>query len=189
MADFAEILENIVTSGIRIVNRTANTVTQETRYKLGELDSMSRRREAITELGQKVYDLFQAGVDMPEEALPLLNELRALDEGLTAMRSEHAVQKAAQAEERQAEKATRKEERAAAKAARAAQIAAAKEAAARMQAEVAEAATEIAEEVEEAAEEVAPVLEVPAEEIAEVAQDEEVPVIEVPDEEEEPKTL
>lgn len=168
MSDFSKKLKDILTDGLRAVSHAAGTVAGATRYKLDELDRVSRRREAIGELGEKVYAMFQAGVEMPEEALPLLNELAALDEGLQTMRAEHAEQKAANKQKKQEDAAARKEQRAAEKAARAAAMQAVDTSLADAQAELdAEAAAEAPQAAVPAAEEeAAPVLEVPTAEEA-----------------------
>lgn len=118
MADFKQTLMGIWNEGVKAVNDIANGVAGATRYKMDELDNVSRRREAITELGEKVYELYQAGVTMPDEVLPLLGEMRALDENLEKMRADHAEQKRASAEQRAQERADAKQRRAEAKAAR-----------------------------------------------------------------------
>ena len=115
MSDFAETLKGIFSSGIKAVNHAASVVAEATTYKLNEMDNIARRREAISELGEKIYGMYQAGVELPEDALPLLSELSALDEGLSTIRSEHAAKKEADAQQRAADRAARKEERAAAK--------------------------------------------------------------------------
>lgn len=130
MADFATTLKNVLSDGIKAVSKAAVSVAGATRYKMNELDSVSHRREAVNELGEKVYGLYQAGIQLPEEVLPLINEIRAIDEGLDALRSNRAAEKAAAAEEKAAAKVARAEERAAAKAAAAEAKAAEKAAAA-----------------------------------------------------------
>lgn len=186
MSEIAETLRGILADGIRIVNRAATGMADATRYKLTELDSVSRRREAISELGEQVYALFQAGVEMPEEALPLLTELRALEEGLETMRTERAEKKAADKQRVAEEDAARREQRAADKQARAAARQAEKEARAAAAAEAAaaqaaaeaqaimdeeaavvEAAAAQDIETEPVAQEAAPVVEVEAEVVAE----------------------
>lgn len=112
MADFKETLKGIWTKSVKFVSNAAKTVAGATRYKLDELDNVSRHREAITELGEKVYELYQAGVTMPDEVLPLLSEMRALDENLDKMRADHAEQKKASAEQRAQERADAKQKRA-----------------------------------------------------------------------------
>lgn len=130
MSAFTDTLKNLWSDGVRVVNKAATSVANATRYKMTEMDSVSRRREAISELGEKAYSLAQAGVVLPEELMPLVNEILALDEGLTTLHNDRdaakaaakeqaAVEKAARAEERAAQKAARAEERAALKTARA----------------------------------------------------------------------
>ncbi|MBR3763111.1 MAG: hypothetical protein IKK57_00995 [Clostridia bacterium] len=171
MSDFTMKLKDILTDGLRAVSKAAGNVAGATRYKLDELDRVSRRREAIGELGEKVYEMFQAGVEMPEDALPLLNELAALEEGLQTMRAEHAEQKAANKQKKQEDAAARKEQRAAEKAARAAAKQAADTALADAQADME--AAEAFIPVEEAADvqEAAPVLEVAGVQDAEEAKE------------------
>ena len=115
MADFKETLMGIWTEGVKLVNSAAKNVAGTTRYKLDELDNVSRRREAITELGEKVYELYRAGVEMPEEIQPLLAEMRTLDENLDKMRTDHAEQKKVIADQRAQARAEAKQKRAAAK--------------------------------------------------------------------------
>lgn len=185
MSGFGKVVKNIFAGGLKCVGKTASNVADATRYKLGVMDNKGRMREAITELGEKVYSLYQAGVEMPEEALPLLNEMRALDEGLETMETEHAAKKEAAAKEREEERAARKEERAVAKAARKEERAAAK--AARKEAREAEKAAKAAAaaQMEAEADEVDEALEDAEEAIEEDADDTEdaVPVMEVVDEE------
>lgn len=184
MSEITEALRGILTDGIRLLNNAATSVADSTRYKLNELDNMSRRREAMGELGQKVYDMFLAGVEMPEESLALLTELRALDDGLQTLRTEHAEQKQVRKQKLQEENAARKEQRAAAKAARA-EAKAAMDAERAAQAEAARAAAAAAA-AEAAASDLtdfaaaAPVAEVPtiAEEIPVAAETVVEPVVE-----------
>ena len=117
MANFSETLKGILSGSAKAVKSAAKGVASATRYKMNEMDSISRRREAISELGEKVYGLFEAGVELPEEIVPLVNEIRALDEGLDTLRSDRATEKAAAAQVRAEEKAARAQVRAEARAA------------------------------------------------------------------------
>ena len=178
MADFATTLKNMLNDGAKFVSKAAAGVASATRYKMNELDNVSHRREAISELGEKVYGLYQAGVELPEEVLPLVNEIRAIDEGLDTMRSNRAAEKAAAAEAKAAEKVARAEERAAAKAAaaeaKAAAEAAAAEAAAAAELEVPtiEYTPEVEEPLTYTGEAPAIEVEAPAEEKAETEEEE-----------------
>lgn len=148
MANFAETLKEILADGAKVVSRTAKGIASATRYKMSEMDSISRRREAISELGEKVFGLYEAGVELPEEIVPLVNEIRALNEGLDVLRNDRAAEKAAAHEAAAAEKAARAQVRAEAKAAAKAAKASAAEAAAEVEAEVEEEAPVIEFETE-----------------------------------------
>ena len=140
MADFLDTMKDMMTRGVRFVSRTATKVADATTYKLGELDNTSRRREAISELGEKIYGMFSAGVEMPEEVMPLLNELRELEVGMENMRTERAEKKEAAAKVLEEERAAREAARAAAAAERERLAAERAEARARAEAERAAAA-------------------------------------------------
>ena len=184
MANFADAFKKFLADSAKAVNKAATNVAGATRYKMSEMDGISRRKEAIAELGEKVYGLFTAGVELPEEIIPLVNEIRALDEELDNLRSERAATKAAAAEERAAEKVARAEERAAAKAARAAEKAAAAEAKAAAAAAAEEAATETVAAEEEATdvESSVPVIDYEPEMDSELEYTGEAPVLEVAEE-------
>lgn len=108
MSKFTNVVKGVVGTSVKLVNRAATSVADATRFKLSEMDAISRRREAITELGEKVYGLFQNGAELPEELLPLANELRALEEGLETLRANRNEQKAAAAQKRADERAAKK---------------------------------------------------------------------------------
>ncbi len=177
---------------VKTVKKAGTSIVGATRYKMDEMSSVSRRRELITELGEKAYGLSLAGTAMPEDLAPLLKEIEELESGLAELRSDRAAVKAAAAEAAAADKAAYAEERAAAKAAAAEARAAAKaakaeaEALARAEAEAAAAAAEAA--VEAVEEDAAPVLEVEAEAeegpvySGEMPTEEDAPVLEVKDE-------
>ena len=166
MADFLNTMKDIMTRSVRFVSRTATKVADATTYKLGELDNTSRRREAISELGEKIYSMFAAGVEMPEEAMPLLTELRELEEGMENMRTERAEKKEAAAKVLEEERAAREAAREAAAAER--ERLAAERAEARARAEAERAAAAAAAATEPVATEAPADSDVPADILAEV---------------------
>lgn len=169
MTDFVTTLKDILTRGVNAVSKAANGVVDATKFKMNEMDNASRRREAISELGEKVYGLYQTGIDVPEEIVPLVNEIRSLDETMDAMRSDRAAAKAAAAEQAAADKVAREQARAEARAA----AKEAKEAAAAAKAAAAAAAAEAAAQAKAEAEQAVEYVEDVAEEIAEVVETEE----------------
>ena len=128
MANFGDKMKSFLKVSAKAVGRTATGLVSATRYKMDEMGYESRRREAIAELGAKVYEMGRNGAELPEELMALVAEISQMDEGMEELRTEHAAEKAAVAEKVAAEKAERKEAREADRAARAAAKAAAEEA-------------------------------------------------------------
>lgn len=116
MSDFSAKLKSILSGSAKFVGKTAASAAKSTKYKLNELSALSKRRELISDLGAKIYELSQAGIELPSEAQELVKQIAALDGNLDTMRADHAAQKAAAAEQHAAEKAARAAEKAAAKA-------------------------------------------------------------------------
>ena len=108
MADFATTMKKFFAGSAKLMGRAASGVASATRFKMSEMDNISRRREAISELGEKVFSLFEAGVELPEEIVPLANEIRALNEGLDTLRADRVAEKAAAKEQRAQERAAAK---------------------------------------------------------------------------------
>ncbi|MBQ8555187.1 MAG: hypothetical protein IJ438_04845 [Clostridia bacterium] len=116
MADFKDMFSR----GVKAINKAASSIVRTTRFKMDEMGAQSRRREAVAELGEKAYTLWQDGRVLPEELLELLSEIKTLESQLDGIRADRSAAKAAAAEANAAEKAAR----AAAKAATAAERAA-----------------------------------------------------------------
>ena len=115
MSKFTKTLKGAASTSVRVINRAATSVADATRFKLSEMDCVNRRRDAIKELGEKVYGMYQVGMELPEDTLDLLNELRTLDETLAELRANRAAQKEAAAQQRAEERAARKAARQAAR--------------------------------------------------------------------------
>lgn len=169
MADIKNMFKSFMKQSAKLISRTTSNAVSATRYKMDEMGNSGRRRDKIAELGEKVYELSQAGVALPVELNDLLGELKELEKELEVIKSDRAAAKVASAERAAADKAERAAEKAAAKAAAAAERAA--KAAAPVEAAV------------EADTEAAPVLDAePVYEAAAPAEEEEAPVIDVEEE-------
>lgn len=116
MSDWATKMQDLMQCSARLIGKTAKAAAQSTKYKLNEMSAMSKRRELISDLGEKVYTLAQQGAGLPEELKDMIAQINALDTNLDALRADHAAQKAAAAEKDAAEKAERAAQKAAAKA-------------------------------------------------------------------------
>lgn len=121
MSDFNSKLKDILSSSAKFIGKTADSAAKATKYKMNELSNLSKRRDLISELGAKVFELSNAGLELPADAAEIVKQIVALDVELNALRADHAAQKAAAAEQHAAEKAARAAEKAAAKAAAAVQ--------------------------------------------------------------------
>lgn len=117
MANFGHTLKNVLTRSAKFVGSTASRLAKATKFKTNELTELSKRRDLVNVLGEKVYDLSHNGLVLPEEAAALVHQIAALDNELAVLRADHAAQKAADAQQRAAEKAARAAEKAATKAA------------------------------------------------------------------------
>lgn len=111
MASFMDSVKEIFTTSINALERTFNRAKKASSFKLNEMDVVARRRDAISELGEKVYSLAQAEVALPEELAELIAEIRAMDDGLVNARKEHEEWKKTTAEKAEAEKAQLEEQR------------------------------------------------------------------------------
>lgn len=116
MSDFSKKLKAILTGSAKVIGRTAKKVANATNYKMDEMSDLSQKRGLITKIGEKAYELYQQDVELPEELVELLNELKVLEENLEEKRREHAAEKAAAAAKAAAEKAERSAQKAAEKA-------------------------------------------------------------------------
>lgn len=111
MANFMDSVKEFFTTSKNAVVRTFSRAKKASSYKLNEMDVTARRRDAISELGEKVYSLAQAEVALPEELAELIGEIRAMDDGLENARKEHEEWKKNTAEQVEAEKAQLEEQR------------------------------------------------------------------------------
>ena len=117
MADFTNTLKTVLSRSAKFIGRSANTAAKATKYKVNEITTMNKRRELVHELGEKVVALCDNGLILPAEANEIVVHIKALEGELNMLRSDHAAEKAAAAEQHALEKAARATEKAAAKAA------------------------------------------------------------------------
>ena len=116
MSDWATKMKAAMQCSARFIGKTTKAAAQSTKYKLNEMSAMSKRRELISDLGEKVYALAQQSADLPEELKDIIAQINALDTNLEVLRADHAALKAAAAERAAVEKAERAAQKAAAKA-------------------------------------------------------------------------
>lgn len=115
MSDFSATLKELLGRSAKFVGRSATTAAKATKYKVNEISTLNKRRELIYALGESVLTLCENGMELPGEANEIRLQINKLDSDLIVLRSEHAAEKAAAAEQHALEKAARAAERAAAK--------------------------------------------------------------------------
>lgn len=125
MSDFLIVVKDCLIHCAKFVAAFANKLAKDVKFKTGEWSNLSKRRDLISELGERVYSLSRNGVELPEAVNVLIEQLNAIDKNLDDLREGHAAETTAFAEKRAAEKVAR----AAEKTARAANKAAVKAAA------------------------------------------------------------
>ncbi len=117
MSNFGHALKKAVTRGAKAIKRNSTRLVKATKFKTAEWADLGKKRDLIKALGEKVYDLAQNGIVLPEEAAELVQQISALDSDLAVLRADNEARKASDAQLRATEKASRAAEKAAAKAA------------------------------------------------------------------------
>lgn len=133
MSDFLNIVKdclivskNFLVHCAKSVAAFAKKLAKDVKFKTGEWSNLSKRRDLVSELGERVYSLSRNGIALPEAVDVLIEQLNSIDKTLDDLREGHAAETTAFAEKRAAEKVARTAE----KNVRAANRAAAKAAAA-----------------------------------------------------------
>lgn len=93
----ANITSKIKTTWLKCMEslgQSASNMAEGAKQKLSELNMENRRRELTTELPAKAMQLWQDGVELPEELRLLLAEMNDLDVQLAALRAEREAKKA-----------------------------------------------------------------------------------------------
>lgn len=90
MSEFGQNLKDLVIKGIDAIGNTASSLASSTRHKVNEIALKGKRTEILEALGEKAYEAWKNGTDMPEELAADLREVLALDEELARVRNEPA---------------------------------------------------------------------------------------------------
>ena len=88
MIDIGKNIKGIWMKGMEAVGRRASDIASNTKYKVDEMNMVSRRAEIMKDFGMRAYALWQKGEKFPEELAAQLKELSELDEKLNDMRAE-----------------------------------------------------------------------------------------------------
>lgn len=95
MADFGKTFKNVVMKSMAAVGNTANNIANSTRTKVNEMGLEARRQEIVSQIGNQVRSLWQAGErKFPEVLTSMMDELDKLEEQLSGLKAERAAKTA-----------------------------------------------------------------------------------------------
>jgi hypothetical protein len=66
MADIGKTVKEIWEQSMKAVNKAATNIATSTKQKVDEMNIVTRRKELQNQLGLRLYELWQAGEDVPE---------------------------------------------------------------------------------------------------------------------------
>ena len=87
MADLKTTLKQAWLKTMESVGTAASNIASNTRLRLDEMNLINRRREILSELGNRTYEMWQKDVPFPSPLKELLEELSHTDEALNALRA------------------------------------------------------------------------------------------------------
>lgn len=79
MADIGKTVKEIWEQSMKAVNKAATNIATSTKQKVDEMNIVTRRKELQNQLGLRLYELWQAGEDVPETLKATLEEMRDLE--------------------------------------------------------------------------------------------------------------
>ena len=86
MATIGGSLKGALMRSMELLGNAADRLATSTRFKVSEMNLSNQRKEILDGLGQKVYQLWQAGVAFPEEICQQLQQVAVLDQQLEEIR-------------------------------------------------------------------------------------------------------
>lgn len=91
MSEIGENLKNIVMKGIEVIGNKANDLASSAKQKVGEFNLSNEQKELFSSIGSKAFDLFQNGVELPDELTEDLQRAKAIRNELDQIRSEKEI--------------------------------------------------------------------------------------------------
>ena len=86
MPELGQNLKEFVMKGIDAIGNTASSLASTTRNKVNEMALKGRRSEILACFGEKAYEAWKNGAELPEELVPELKEVMELDAELGRMK-------------------------------------------------------------------------------------------------------
>lgn len=87
MSELGQNLKDLLMKGIDAIGNTASSLASSTRQKVNEMALRGKRNEILEAFGEKVYEAWKNGIELPEELTRDLREVAALDEELDGLKS------------------------------------------------------------------------------------------------------
>lgn len=79
MSEFKQNLKDLINKGIDSIGNTASTLAANTRQKMNEISIRARINEILVAFGEKAYEAWKNGAEMPEELAADLREVQELE--------------------------------------------------------------------------------------------------------------
>lgn len=89
MADIKQKLRKTWMKGMETIGTTASGIASNARYKVDEMNLLSRRREVLAEMAAAVLELHKQNVSFPEQIETMLQEIDAIDDTVRTMRADY----------------------------------------------------------------------------------------------------
>ena len=86
MSELKQNLKDLVIKGIDAIGNTASSLKSSTKQKVNELALRSRRNDILEAFGEKAYEAWKNGAELPEELTGDLKEVLALDQELEQLK-------------------------------------------------------------------------------------------------------
>lgn len=113
MSDIWYNVKNFTIHAAKGISRSSKSVVRSIRYKFDQRSTNKKQRALIKALGEKVYELSSTGVELPSEAIEIVNKVNQLHEHTATAKEAYVAQKAAVADQIAADKAAWAQEKAA----------------------------------------------------------------------------
>jgi len=112
MSDIWYSVKNFSLHAAKGIARATKSVVRSIRFKFDQISTNKKQRKLIKSLGEKVFELSAAGVELPTEAAEIVNQINQLNEHAATAKDAYVAEKAAVAEQAAADKAAWAEEKA-----------------------------------------------------------------------------
>ena len=97
MSEIGENLKNLVLKGIEVIGTKANDIASGARQRVGEFNLANEQKELFSAIGNKVFEMFRQGADLPGELAEELKKAAEIEEKIIRIRAEkEAGEKAAE---------------------------------------------------------------------------------------------